>query len=35
MEIEYKQLQKHLAKSEMIRAQQKKVIEALKHRMGR
>ena len=35
MEIEFKQLKKHFAKSEMIRGQQKKVIEALKSKMNK
>ena len=34
MEIEFKELKKNFAKSELIRTQQKKVIESLKNKIG-
>jgi hypothetical protein len=34
MEIEFKELKKNFAKSELIRTQQKKIIETLKHKIG-
>lgn len=35
MEIEFKELKKNFAKSELIRAQQKKIIETLKTKIAK